>query len=224
MERKIGEIFQFEGKTYEVVKDFSFSCRDCDFQKFCSPTKHISKEFQAPVECANTKRSDKENVIFKEIKDNNFITISSIFSDNNSLKNINIECPTGFSIDTENSDLKAGIIKFKKKELRYEDIEDSLDLEGNRTGIPVDDNNAFKLCAIDRLMNIARYYNGDWKPDYKSNTLKYFITFSFVSNSYSIIDRCQVSISAVFFKNKEDAQAVIDNPNFREILDAIFKN
>lgn len=68
MERKIGEIFEFEGKTYEVVKDFTFSCRDCDFKKFCSPTKHISQEIQAPVECANTKRSDKENVIFKEIK------------------------------------------------------------------------------------------------------------------------------------------------------------
>ena len=68
MERKIGETFEFEGKTYEVVKDFTFSCRDCDFKKFCSPTKHISQEIQAPVECANTKRSDKENVIFKEIK------------------------------------------------------------------------------------------------------------------------------------------------------------
>lgn len=27
-----------------------------------------------------------------------------------------------------------------------------------------------------------------------------------------------------FFKNKEDAQAVIDNPNFREILDKIYKS
>lgn len=68
MERKIGEIFEFEGKIYEVVKDFTFSCRDCDLKKFCSPTKHISQEFQAPLECANTKRSDKENVVFEEIK------------------------------------------------------------------------------------------------------------------------------------------------------------
>ena len=120
--------------------------------------------------------------------------------------------------------MKNGIIKFKKKELRYEDIENTLDLEGNRTGIPVDDNNAFKLCATDRLMNIARYYNGDWKPDWRSNELKYFITFSFVPNSYSLIERFQASIGPVFFKNKKDAQAVIDNPNFREILDAIFKN
>lgn len=137
---------------------------------------------------------------------------------------LTINIPKGMEIDLQNSNFGTGVIKFKKKEITYEDIENSLGLEGNRTGIPVDDSNAFKLCAIDRLMNIARYYNGDWKPDWKSNTLKYFITFSFVSNSYSIIDRCQVSISTIFFKNKEDAQAVIDNPDFRDILDAIFKN
>lgn len=135
-----------------------------------------------------------------------------------------INIPDGIEIDLQNSNFDTGVIKFRKKELCYEDIENSLDLEGNRTGIPVDDNNAFKLCATDRLMNIARYYNGDWKPDWRSNELKYFITFSFVSNSYSLIERCQASIGPVFFKNKKDAQAVIDNPNFREILDAIYKN
>ena len=72
---------------------------------------------------------------------------------------LTINIPKEMEIDIENCDLKNGIIKFKKKELRYEVIENSLDLEGNRTGIPVDDNNAFKLCATDRLMNIARYYN-----------------------------------------------------------------
>lgn len=146
MERKIGETFEFEGKTYEVVKDFTFSCRDCDFKKFCSPTKHISQEFQAPVECANTKRSDKENVIFKEIKKDMEI------KDNQ----LTINIPDGMEIDTENSDFKSGVIKFKKKDITYEDIENSLGLEGNRTGIPVDDSNAFKLCAIDRLMNIRQ--------------------------------------------------------------------
>ena len=28
----------------------------------------------------------------------------------------------------------------------------------------------------------------------------------------------------VIFNRKEDAQAVIDNPNFREILDMVYKN
>lgn len=122
-----------------------------------------------------------------EIKDNNKLTIN---------------IPDGMEIDVENCDFDTGVIKFRKKELCYEDIENSLDLEGNRTGIPVDDNNAFKLCATDRLMNIARYYNGDWKPDWRSNELKYFITFSFVSNSYSLIERCKASIGPAFLRIK----------------------
>lgn len=202
MERKIGETFEFKGKTYEVIESLRNICDNCAFSGECDATETVVGR------CSCTSRLDGKNVIFKEIKDNQ----------------LTINIPKWMETDIENCDLKNGIIKFKKKELRYEDIENSLDLEGNRTGIPVDDNNAFKLCATDRLMNIARYYNGDWKPDWRSNELKYFITFSFVSNSYSLIERYQASIGPVSFKNKKDAEAVIDNPNFREILDSIFKN
>ena len=136
---------------------------------------------------------------------------------------ITINIPDGMEIDVENSDLKTGIIKFKKKELRYEDIENSLDLEGNRTGIPVDDNNAFKLCATDRLMNIARYYNGDWKPDWSSVESKYYIIYCNRSQCYTTDYKTLIDINTVYFKCEKDAQSVIDNPNFREVLDAIFK-
>lgn len=138
---------------------------------------------------------------------------------------LTINIPEGMEIDTENSDFKAGVIKFKKKELRYEDIENSLDLEGNRTGIPVDDNNAFKLCATDRLMNIAKYYNGDWKPDWKNpDSLKFYIWYDTIREKYDIEFSGGFVRNDVYFKNKKDAQAVIDNHDFREILDAIFKN
>lgn len=138
---------------------------------------------------------------------------------------LTINIPDGMEIDLQNSNFDAGVIKFKKKELTYEDIENSLDLEGNRTGISVDDNNAFKLYATDRLMNIARYYNGDWKPDWKNpDSLKFSIWYDTLREKYDI-EFCGGSVrNDVYFKNKNDAQAVIDNPNFREILDAIFKN
>ena len=164
--------------------------------------------------CYMTVREYKKNIIFKEIKKDMEI------KDNK----LTINIPDGMEIDVENSDLKNGIIKFKKKELRYEDIENSLDLEGNRTGIPVDDNNAFKLCATDRLMNIARYYNGDWKPDWSSVENKYYIIYCNRSQCYSTDYKTLIDINTVYFKCQKDAQAVIDNPNFREILDAIYKN
>lgn len=207
MERKIGETFEYQGKTYKVA-EFD-DCRNCAFIHInCSSLRSITGS------CMYFLRNDGVSVKFEEIKKDMEI------KDNK----LTINIPDGMEIDVENCDFDTGVIKFRKKELCYEDIENSLDLEGNRTGIPVDDNNAFKLCATDRLMNIARYYNGDWKPDWRSNELKYFITFSFVSNSYSLIERYRASIGPVFFKNKKDAQAVIDNPNFREILDAIYNN
>lgn len=135
-----------------------------------------------------------------------------------------INIPDGIEIDLQNSNFDTGVIKFRKKELRYEDIENSLDLEGNRTGIPVDENNAFKLCATDRLMNIARYYNGDWKPNWSSVESKYYIIYCNRSQCYKTDYKTLIDINTVYFKCEKDAQAVIDNPNFREILDAIYKN
>lgn len=203
MERKIGETFEFKGKTYEVIESLRNICDNCAFSGECDATETVVGR------CSCTSRLDGKNVIFKEIKDNQ----------------LTINIPKGMEIDIENCDLKNGIIKFKKKELRYEDIENSLDLEGNRTGIPVDDNNAFKLCATDRLMNIVRYYNGDWKPDWKNpDSLKFSIWYDTLREKYDI-EYCGGSVrNDVYFKNKKDAQAVIDNSNFREILDAIFKN
>lgn len=203
MERKIGETFEFKGKTYEVIDSLRNICDNCAFSGECDATETVVGR------CSCTSRLDGKNVIFKEIKDNQ----------------LTINIPKGMEIDIENCDLKNGIIKFKKKELRYEDIENSLDLEGNRTGIPVDDNNAFKLCATDRLMNITRYYNGDWKPDWKNpDSLKFSIWYDTIREKYDIEFSGGSVRNNVYFQHKKDAQAVIDNPNFREILDAIFKN
>lgn len=203
MERKIGETFEFKGKTYEVIESLRNICDNCAFSGECDATETVVGR------CSCTSRLDGKNVIFKEIKDNQ----------------LTINIPKGMEIDIENCDLKNGIIKFKKKELRYEDIENSLDLEGNRTGIPVDDNNAFKLCATDRLMNIAKYYNGDWKPNWKNpDSLKFCIWYDTIREKYDI-EFCGGSVrNDVYFKNKKDAQTVIDNPNFREILDTIYKD
>lgn len=209
MEREIGETFEYKGKIYKVAEMPEYFCAFCDLEKECS----IQRSYLEKVAgtCSPSGRNDARNVCFKEIKDMEI-------KDNK----LTINIPEGMEIDTENSDFKAGVIKFKKKELTYKDIQDQVGKYPTFTFVTP--RNRLKLNAINILMDVARYYNGDWKPEWKSNTLKYFITFSFVSNSYSIIDRCQVSISTVFFKNKEDAQAVIDNPNFREILDAIYKN
>ena len=208
MERKIGEIFEYKGKYYRVVESKLNLCYPyCAFRKSCE-----NKITKVTGNCIGSYRADRKNVFFEEFKD--------METKNNQLT---INIPDGMEIDLLNSNFGTGVIKFIKKRITYEDIEASLDLEGNRTGIPADENNAFKLCAIDRLMNIARYYNGDWKPDWDCpQENKYYIYL--VRGSYGISMSTVLSFSVVIFKKKEDAQSVIDNPNFREILDAIFKN
>lgn len=205
MERKIGEIFTYQGKTYQVIK--SNTCMDCAFRENeCSILKSRIGL------CTTSIRSDKTDVVFKEIKDmeikNNQLTI---------------DIPKGMEIDLENSDLAKGIVKFKKKDITYEDVEDALKLGKNCKSIIINESNASKLVALSKLMNIAKYYNGDWKPDWSnSDKSKYYIRYN--TGTYAVDCNYTYNYGNIFFKNKKDAQAVIDNPNLRDILDAIYKN
>lgn len=208
MERKIGEVFTYNGKTYKVVK--GNRCTYCDIGNMCI----LKASIIGP--CTPMTRSDKTDVVFKEI---NNMEINNMEIRNNQLT---IDIPEGMEIDLENSDLAKGIVKFKKKDITYKNIEDALSSE-NYAGAVINTSNGIKLEALNKLMNIAKYYNGDWKPDWSdSNEYKYSIIYN--RNTYKV-DHNWTSISSnIYFKNKDDAQAVIDNPNFKDILDAIYKN
>ena len=205
MERKIGEIFTYNGKTYQVVK--SNMCMDCAFKENeCSILRSRIGL------CTTSTRSDKIDVVFKEIKDmeikNNQLTI---------------DIPEGMEIDLENSNLAKGIVKFKKKDITYDDILQAYTIRYG--SIVVSSSNIDKLLAISKLMDIAKYYNGDWKPDWSNiDKYKYYIIYNGSNNTYTIADNSIYNYSNIYFKNWEDAQAVIDNPNFRDILNTVYKN
>lgn len=204
MERKIGEIFTCDGKTYKVIK--GNRCTYCDIGRMCI----LKASVIGP--CTPSTRTDKTNVVFKEIKD--------METKNNQLI---IDIPKGMEIDLENSDLTKGIVKFKKKDITYEDVEDALKLGKNCKSIIINESNASKLVTLSKLMNIAKYYNKDWKPDWNnSDKSKYYIRYN--TGTYAVDCNYTYNYGNIFFKNKKDAQAVIDNPNFRSILDAIYKN
>ena len=206
MERKIGEIFTYNGKTYQVVEvETDEECKGCAFEFSSCCMSFLG-------DCGSTYRTDGVSVIFKEIKDmeikNNQLTI---------------DIPEGMEIDLENSDLAKGIVKFKKKDITYEDVEYTLKLGKNCKSIIINESNASKLVALSKLMNIAKYYNGDWKPDWNNqNEYKYSIIYN--KGIYKVDYGWMTIFSNIYFKNKKDAQAVIDNPNFRDILDIIYKN
>ena len=205
MERKIGEIFTCDGKTYQVVK--GITCDGC-----CILHDHCFSIRESLGPCADANRSDKTGIIFKEIN-------------NMEIKNnqLTIDIPEGMEIDLENSDLAKGIVKFKKKDITYENVEDALKLGKNCKSIIINESNVSKLVASSKLMNIAKYYNKDWKPDWNnSDKSKYYIRYN--TGTYAVDCNYTYNYGNIFFKNKKDAQAVIDNPNFRDILDAIYKN
>ncbi len=205
MERKIGETFEYQGKTYKVA-EFD-DCRNCAFIHInCSSLRSITGN------CMDFLRNDGANVKFEEVKDMEI-------KDNQ----LTINIPDGMEIDLQNSNFDTGVIKFKKKELRYEDIEDSLDIKTFL--IPISVNNSSKIKAIDKLIDTAEFYNGNWKPDWSNNKEgKFYISYNFIHNGYFVIEDNSNNVGTIVFKHKEDAQAVIDNPNFREILDVIYKN
>jgi hypothetical protein len=207
MEIKIDDIFTYNGKTYKVLKATD-GCKGCTLRNQLGTCISINK-----IEnCFASYRKDKTSIIFKEIN-------------NMEIKNnqLTIDIPKGMEIDTKNSNLAKGIIKFRFKYITYDDIENTLHLKETCIGI-TGVNNIEKLSAINELMNIAKYYNKDWKPDWDAEEFKYFIVLNHCSNTYKIDYSQSYSGDTIYFKNREDAQSVIDNPNFREILDTIFKN
>lgn len=202
MERKIGEIFIYKDKTYQVVEvEIDEECKGCAFEFSSCCTSLLG-------DCSPTHRTDGASVIFKEI--NNM--------ENNQLT---IDIPEGMEIDLENSDLAKGIVKFKKKYITYDDILQACST--NFSGLRVRNHCINKIIAISQLMNIAKYYNEDWEPDWNNqDEYKYSIVYN--RDTYKVDYSWMTIFSSIYFKNKKDAQAVIDNPNFRDILDAVYKN
>ena len=210
MERKIGEIFIYKDKTYQVIEvEIDEECKGCAFEFSSCCTSLLG-------DCSPTHRTDGASVIFKEI--NNM--------ENNQLT---IDIPEGMEIDLENSNLAKGIIKFKNDNITLEDIykDDNTDYTANL--VMLSENKLFnKLLCIARLIDIANYYNKGWKPDFNNKTTyKYVIQYNGIENKhthYSVDYDVCLNRCCVYFKNQEDAQAVIDNPNFRDILDTIYKD
>ena len=210
MERKIGETFEYKGKIYEVAEMPEYFCAFCDLEKECYSKRSYLEKVAGT--CSPNNRKDTRSVCFKEIKKDMEI------KDNQ----LTINIPDGMEIDLQNSNFDTGVIKFKKKELTYKDIQDSVGKYPTFTFVTP--RNRLKLNAINMLMDIAKYYNGDWKPDWSNIKEDKYSILCWENNYYDIGCNGKACKNVIFFKNKEDAQAVIDNPHFRGILDAIFKN
>lgn len=197
-------------------------------------------------ECSSLKRFDKKSVVFVEIpkddsKDDSkyeYYKISPLWAYNNpvQLRPIELVLPNGHEIDVESSDLSKGIIRFKRKWLSLEQMYNMAKATNYHTCLSeikdsTDDkscNVRNKLIALANLMDIASYFNDGWEYNVTEEVVGYSIAYyKFVEKPHYSVCKLDTSVYTYYgspvFKNEADAQYVIDNPNFRDILDSIFK-
>ena len=143
--------------------------------------------------------------------------------------NVKINIPEGYEIDKEKSTFENIVLKpikidyafvskklFCNKDAYY--VTDS----GNVTSSLIitsfkEPNNctsekqAEKLLAINQLMNVAKYLNGDWKPNWNNiKEFKYSIGYDIVAESLEI-QTCTFTCSDItYFKTEELAEQAIE--------------
>lgn len=233
----IGTKIKYNGKLYEVIEQ-KF-CDECSIANVCCNSDEsnnikgdLLREERIRIfgECSAVKRKDGKSVIFKEISaDDDVYDIDVLYKNDKELLPIRINIPSGYVIDIDNSDLANNIIKFKSKWLSIEDIHRLVkenDYLTYRSSIVSFRDG--KLIALANLMDITRYFNGNWNYDITKGDIGYMIAYdaSMIEPYYSI--RKIDSVTKPYygnpvFKNEDDARYVIDNPHFRAILDKIFK-
>lgn len=224
----IGTIFTYNDNKYKVcITDSKFNpCALCAFGKlYCDNLKSIRGY------CVPRNRQDHIQVYYEQINNETMKkdcdnVINPTFNTDNSLNDLHIDCPKGYSIDVEHSDLSKGIIKFKKYNITLEDVYENQGKDTFVTNVVNNNTHTYnKICAIAKLIDIANYYNKGWKPDWNNSIeFKYHIVFDYFDDMYKTRSKSQTCNDAIYFAHREDAQAVIDNPNFRDILDTIYKD
>ena len=253
-EFNIGTRIKYNGKLYKVIE--SITCADCSIANICSNSNindktgynlSVDKRLNIFGECLSFDRYDSKSVVFVKIpkddsKDNSkdeYYKISPLWIDDNSteLKPVEFDLPKNYVIDKDHSDLDKGIIRFKSKWLSLEQMYNMAKATNYHTCFSgIKDSTGDKTCevrekliALANLMDIARYFNGDWKYTTNADKCGYMIAYDKTTTGpygYQIVhinSNTDMYFGNIMFKNEADAQYVIDNPNFREVLNKIFK-
>ena len=126
---------------------------------------------------------------------------------------IRIQVPEGMEIDRENSTFEC--IKFKPKELTYQEISKKFP---KNSSVSTNTDHLSKLIFIRKLLEVADYLNGDWKPDWNDmNQSKYIISYNiqyktfFIQNCWYVNDGSMVCFSSM--ENAEKAIEILGEKN-----------
>lgn len=128
-------------------------------------------------------------------------------------KTIEFKIPEGYIFDKENS--TDSIIRFKpiKKTITYEDIVKKLYpgkcyyINNNHTS----EKQICQLLYLNKLMNVAKYLNGDWEPDWNDKFQdKYCIYYDYTDLRLKVNIGKTSCYGSVHFKSLELAKQAIE--------------
>lgn len=143
-------------------------------------------------------------------------------------KELKIEIPEGYEIDKEKSSFEKIIFKKVKKKLTYEQVADKLfknknhyytNEDGDVTeasigwhcpNVAPTEHQLEKLLAINKLMNVAYYLNGNWEPNWNDGSQKFFMYYNTTNRDIEIDVNTYFNSGVVYFKSKEFVKQAIE--------------
>jgi hypothetical protein len=156
-------------------------------------------------------------------------------------KTIEFKIPEGYVFDKDNS--TENVIRFKpiKKEITYQDVKNELfadtkkcylecagDICSSRTIkycnintiMATSKNQIEQLLALNKLMNVAKYLNGDWEPNW-NDEFEDKIYFYYSSGKLNICAKRYSNFGCVCFKTIDLAHQAVEILGKEEIKKAL---
>ena len=139
-------------------------------------------------------------------------------------KELKIEAPEGYEVDWDNS--SNNVIRFKpiKKTITYEDIVKKL-YPGKCYYITNNHTSEKQICQLlylNKLMNVAKYLNGDWEPQFLDRgQKKWCIYYNFEDFKWGVTNYTHYQHTAVYFKSEELALQAIEILGEEEVKKAL---
>ena len=139
-----------------------------------------------------------------------------------STKELKIEAPKGYEVDWDNS--SNNIIRFKpiKKQITYEDV--IINIRATNIGVSVQfgltkigtdcfitsEKQLEQLLALNKLMNVAKYLNGNWKINWRSKQEKYYIVYDYWKYVLTVTCSNCFQSTLVYFESPSLAKQAIE--------------
>lgn len=147
-------------------------------------------------------------------------------------KELKIEAPEGYEVDWDNS--SNNVIRFKpiKKKITYEDI--IINTRATNIGVSVkfgltktgedcfitSEKQLEQLLALNKLINVAKYLNGDWEPNWNDKFEDKFYIYC-LFGKLSICSKQRANHGCVAFKSEKLIHQAIEILGEKEVKKAL---